>query len=277
MPAQILPTQNLNDKIQAKLRFLRREVGWFFYRGDVSLLDCLIVAIVGSRRPNPYAKTYTFQLARQIAELGAVVMSGGAFGVDIEAHKGAGSRTILVSPSGLGHYYPTSNRREIERIANEGLLLSEYETDFLPQKWTFLERNETMIALSDCVVVPQADENSGSMHSAYFAHKIGKPLFVLSHRIGESLGTQQLIETQKAMPIVRIEGFLQWLVATFGTEFGLKSHAQSTDSTHDAFMELCRQSPFEVEVIEKFGTQRLAEEQLNGSIALRNGRVVVLE
>lgn len=277
MPAQILPTQNLNDKIQAKLRLLRREVGWFFYRGDVSLLDCLIVAIVGSRRPNPYAKTHTFQLARQIAELGAVVMSGGAFGVDIEAHKGAGSRTILVSPSGLGRYYPTSNRREIERIANEGLLLSEYETDFLPQKWTFLERNETMIALSDCVVVPQADENSGSMYSAYFAHKIGKPLFVLSHRIGESLGTQRLIETQKATPIVRIEGFLQWLVATFGAEFGLKSHAQSADSTHDAFMELCRQSPFEVEVIEKFGAQRLAEEQLNGLIALRNGRVVVLE
>ncbi|MDE7216880.1 MAG: hypothetical protein K2N20_02155, partial [Helicobacter sp.] len=45
----------------------------------------------------------------------------------------------------------------------------------------------------------------------------------------------------------------------------------------EPFMELCRQSPLEVEVIEKFGTQRLTEEQLNGFIALRNGRVVVLE
>lgn len=277
MPVRILQTQNLNAKIQAKLRHLHREIGWFFYRGDVALLDCLLVSIVGSRRPNPYTKTYTFQLARQIAELGAVVISGGAFGVDIEAHKGAGSKTILVSPSGLGCYYPASHRKEIERIANEGLLISEYEADFLPQKWTFLERNETIIALSDCVVVPQADENSGSIQSAQFAHKIGKPLFVFSHRMGESLGTQKLIETQAAMPIVRIENFLQWLLATFGAEFGLKSRTQSVDSTYDAFMELCRQAPLEVEVIEKFGTQRLAEEQLNGSIALRNGRVVVVE
>ena len=277
MLAQILQTQNLNAKIQAKLCCLRREIGWFFYRGDVSLLDCLIVAIVGSRRPNPYAKTHTFQLARQIAELGAVVISGGAFGIDIEAYKGAGSRTILVSPSGLRRYYPLSHRREIERIANEGLLLSEYEADFLPEKWTFLERNETIIALSDCVVVPQADENSGSFQSAQFAHKIGKPLFAFSHRIGESLGTQRLIETQRATPIVRIEGFLQWLLATFGAEFGLKNRAQSADNVHDAFMELCRQSPLEVEVIEKFGVQRLAEEQLSGAIVLRNGRVVVVE
>ncbi len=277
MPTQILQTQNLNANIQAKLRHLRREIGWFFYRGNAALLDCLLIAIVGSRHASPYAKTYTFQLARQIADIGAVVISGGAFGIDIEAHKGAGSKTILVSPSGLGCYYPASHRKEIEQIATNGLILSEYEADFLPQKWTFLERNKIIIALSDCVVVSQADENSGSIQSAQFAYKIGKPLFVFSHRMGESLGTQKLIETKMAMPIVRIENFLQWLLATFSAEFRLKSRAQSVDSTHDAFMEFCRQAPLEVEVIEKFGTQRLAEEQLKGSIELRNGRIVVVE
>lgn len=276
MHAQILQMQNLNLKLQAKLQLLRRKIGWVFYRGDVSLLDCFLVAIIGSRRPNPYTKNYTFMLAHQISELGGVVISGGAFGVDMLAHKGAGNKTIMVSPSGLGRYYPSSNRKEIERIATEGLILSEYESDFLPRPWTFLERNQLIIALSDCVVVPQADEKGGSIQSAQFAYKIGKPLFVFSHRMGESLGTQSLLEAAKAKPIMRIESFVQWLFETFGAEFGLKKHTQCADNDCDGFIELCKQSPLEIEVIEKFGVQRLQEEQLNGLVAVRNGRVIVL-
>lgn len=90
----------------------------------------LLVAIVGSRRPNPYTKNYTFMLAHQISELGGVVISGGAFGVDMIAHKGAGNKTIMVSPSGLGRYYPASNRKEIERIATEGLILANTKPTF---------------------------------------------------------------------------------------------------------------------------------------------------
>lgn len=277
MIAHILDVKNLPQPFSVKLKNIRRDIGWLFYRGNLDLLNQCLVAIVGSRHPNPYTKTYTTQLARRLASIGAVIVSGGAMGVDMLAHIGAGSRTIMVSPCGLGRYYPACHRKEIERIAHDGLLISEYDLDFMPQKWTFLERNELIVAMSDCVVIPQADHKSGSIQSAQLAHKMGKPLFVFSHRMGESLGTQSLLDNKQALCIVSLDSFIRHLCEYFKNIFTLQEKSLSADTCSDVFLEFCRTSPLEIEVVEKFGLQKFQEEQLNGSIDVNQGRVVVLE
>lgn len=89
----------------------------------------------------------------------------------------------MFAPCALTRIYPPSNAQTIAQIAKEGLILSEYDKDFQPHGYTFLERNRLVIAFSDLVIIPEAQENSGSMASARLATELRKPLFVLPQRL----------------------------------------------------------------------------------------------
>ena len=191
------------------------------------------------------------------------MVSGGALGVDIIAHSAALPRTIMISPSSLDTIYPASNSKTIFQIATNGLILSEYEDNKIPQKYDFLHRNRLVIALSDIVIIPQADKASGSLYSARLAIQSKKPLFVLSHRIGESLGTQDLLLSSKAEAIVSIEAFLEKL--------GL---SESSDEPCSEILDFCKSNPSFEEAYLRYGEEILALE-LEGKITRTNGRVVV--
>lgn len=135
----------------------------------------LKVAIVGTRRPSTYTQQMTSALAKELSKTGVVVISGGALGVDIIAQKNALPATIMCAPCSLERIYPPSNAEVICQIAKEGLILSEYAKDFQPYRFTFLERNRLVVALSDLVVIPEAQENSGSMASAKLALELKNP------------------------------------------------------------------------------------------------------
>lgn len=254
------PTPKLLDSIPTSLLGLPNPPKRLFYCGDTSLLCAPIkIAIVGTRRPNPYTKQFCAILSAQIAKAGGVVVSGGALGVDIIAHSAALPRTIMVSPSSLEIIYPKANKAIIQAMMTQSLVLSEYERDYMPQAYSFLERNRLVVGLSDIVIIPQADLESGSMQSARLSKQSHKPLFVLPHRINESLGTQSLLARQQAQCIYDVQEFIAQI---FGTQ----------KEVCDEVLEFCKHAPRYEEAVQKFG-DKIFQYEIEGKIVRENGVV----
>lgn len=253
--------------LPASLRALPKPPKRLFYEGDVALLDLPKVAILGTRHPLGYTKALTQELARFFAQAGVAVASGGAFGVDILAHESAFPRTILILPSSLDRPYPATHAPFFAKVAREGLVLSEYDSPFSPRRHTFLERNRLIVALADLIIIPQADLQSGSMQSARIAHELGKPLYVLPHRLRESLGTHALLNAQKARVV---EDFSELLARHFP-----ELHASQTPQEEDEILRFCATIPSYEAAVARFG-DRIFEYELEGKIAIAEGRVRAL-
>ncbi len=233
-----------------------------FYKGNLDLLQRPKVSIVGTRRPSNYTRQCTYTLANALAKRGVCVVSGAAMGVDTIAHAGAGEEnTIAVVANGLDIRYPAVNQNLIANIENKGLVLSQFNDGFRATGWSFVVRNELVVALGDSLIVTEADLNSGSMRSVEYALKMGKEIFVLPQRLDESLGTNQLLHTMKATTIHDIEAFS----STFG---------QIADNAleKDDFFYFCQKTPTFEESLKKFGN-RVYEAELEGIITIQNGIV----
>lgn len=243
---------------------IKQPVKELFYQGDLSLLSGLKVAIVGTRRPSLYSKNITFALAAALKESGATVVSGAAMGVDAQAHKGAFPRTIAVMANSLDMQVPTVNKGLITSMAEDALCLSEYPVSTHPTAYSFVQRNRIVVALADIVIIVEADLKSGSMHSASFALKSGKPLFVVPHHIGESLGTAKLLQEGKAEVIYSIESFID----------SLNLQKEHKDENKDELLSFCASQPSYEEAVAKF-KEKLFEYELLGKVKVMNGRVLV--
>lgn len=247
--------------IPQALHSLKNPPKTLFAQGNLSLLDApKKVAIVGTRKPNPYTKLLTHNLSELIAKSGGVVVSGGALGVDIIAHLGAMPRTIMFSPSSLDSPYPKTNASIIKQIYQNALALSEYENNPSPKPYHFLERNRLVIALSDVVVIPQADLGSGSMESAKIALSLNKPIYVFPHRLGESEGTNSLLQAKNAQAIYSLNA---WIEEWFGTLFCPQN---------DEILEFCKTPVAFEEAYQRFG-EKIYEYEMEGKIKIENGRI----
>jgi DNA processing protein len=185
-------------------------------------------------------------------------------GVDAIAHNGAkSSNTIAVLPNGLNHKYPAINKNLLSSIEEEGLLLSQFDDDFKATSWSFVVRNELVVALGDVLIVTEAELGSGSMRSIEFALEMGKKIYVLAHRIGESSATNLLLQEGKAEAIYNIESFVAEISGFTGE-----------DKIVDEFIEFCKTSPTYDEAMAKYG-EKLFEYELDGVIEIRQGRVLV--
>lgn len=165
------------------------------------LLQRPCVTVVGSRKVSAYGKAVTLGLAGELAKAGVVIISGLALGVDSLAHKAAldaGGLTIAVLPSGIDRIYPASHQGLAKQIlAQGGALVSEYPNDELPHKYHFIERNRIASGMGDALLVTEAAEKSGTLHTASFALEQGKPVLAVPGNITSptSVGTNNLIKT----------------------------------------------------------------------------------
>lgn len=254
-------SRKLEKHIQA-LECMKKYPKQLYYKGNTSLLERPKIAIVGSRRPSHYTKTYTYELAKQLALRGVCIISGAAMGVDAMAHEGAGSHnTIAVVANGLDIYYPAVNKTLLHTIEKEGLLLSQFKEGFRATGWSFVVRNELVVALGDILIVTEANLDSGSMRSVEYALAMGKEIYVLPHHLNESLGTNLLLKEKKAKVIIEIEDF----VSRFGKSV-------SPRIQKDDFFYFCQKFPTLDETVEKFG-DRVYEAELEGIITIQQGIV----
>ncbi|MBZ0088990.1 MAG: DNA-protecting protein DprA [Thermoanaerobaculia bacterium] len=159
------------------------------YLGKPELLRGWRVAVVGSRAADGDARRQARRVARELVAEGVTVVSGLAEGVDTAAQAKAieaGGRTIGVLGNGLAVHYPAENRELQERIAAEHLLLSQFEDLEPPKATNFPQRNRMMALVSQAAVIVDARERSGTVHLAWEALRLGRPLFLLRSLVNKT-------------------------------------------------------------------------------------------
>lgn len=150
---------------------------WLRGEADLTTLLTNAVAIVGARAATAYGSDVASRMGNGLASKGYTVVSGGAYGIDAMAHWGALSGTeptIAVLATGVDVAYPKAHDRLFERIATEGLLVSEYEPGASPRPNRFLARNRIVAALTKGTVVVEAGLRSGSLNTARRAKEMGR-------------------------------------------------------------------------------------------------------
>jgi len=186
-----------------------------FYRGanPAEWLDKPRVAIVGSRAVSAYGRQVTAQLATELAERGVVIISGLALGVDGIAHQAcldAGGTTVAVLANGLDKIYPASHTQLGRRILEQGgTIMSEYAAGMPGFKYNFIARNRIVAGLSQALLITEATEKSGTLHTARFALEQGRDVLVVPGNITSpsSVGANNLIKTG-ATPVTSVDDIL---------------------------------------------------------------------
>jgi len=169
-----------------------------FCKGRIDA-EAVCVGVVGSRRASPYGMDMARRISRELAEHNVTVVSGMARGIDSRAHTGAlegGGKTIAVLGCGTDIAYPPENRELMERICSTGAVLSEYLPGTKPVPYNFPARNRIISGLSQCIVIVEANEKSGSLITADFALEQGREVFAVPGNINSacSAGTNRLIK-----------------------------------------------------------------------------------
>lgn len=149
-------------------------------RGDPAhLVAGRAVSVVGARAATAYGEHVAAELAGDLAAGSAVVVSGGAYGIDGAAHRaalGTGGVTVAFLAGGVDRAYPAGHQQLFARITTTGTVVSELPCGAAPTKWRFLARNRLIAALGDATVVVEAGWRSGSLNTAGHAAALGRPL-----------------------------------------------------------------------------------------------------
>ena len=174
----------LDADYPAQLRAIHDLPPVLFHRGTL-VSDDVAMSVVGSRNASPRGITAARAIAAALVELGVSVVSGLAKGIDTAAHTAAleaGGRAVAVVGTGITRYYPAENRALQDRIAAEGLLLSQFWPDAGPTKHGFPMRNTVMSGYGQATIVVEAGEHSGARIQARRAIAHGRPV-ILTHMV----------------------------------------------------------------------------------------------
>lgn len=171
---------------------------FFYAKGDVGLLSYPTLAIVGARKASSHGKQKAGEIAGELASLGLAIVSGMALGIDQSAHEGAlavQGKTIAVLGTGINIVYPKEHSALYQKIAEKGLLISEFSPFTKPLAENFPIRNRLITGISEGVLIVEAALKSGSLITARLALEQNKNVYVC-RPLGEnhSLGGQKLLE-----------------------------------------------------------------------------------
>ena len=206
-------------------------------RGDsrhlLDLASAPSVALVGSRDPSIYGTEATTHLAAELARRGYTVISGGAMGIDIAAHRAALTQqgsdlpTIAFMAGGLDRLYPAQNSDALNMIVDRGLIMSEVSVGNTPTRWRFLERNRLIAALARHTIVVEARWRSGALNTARHAMEIGRTLWAVPGQINSpnSVGTNRLLRDGLAQTLTEAADILEY-DAVAGFELGTEHESE---------------------------------------------------
>ena len=197
-----------DDLFPARLRLVKPTIKGLWSRGewDPSLF-VKTVAIVGSQKMSRYGVKVVQEIVPKFVEAGYTTISGFMYGIDTEVHQltlDAGGRTVAVLGYGIERDFDIEQRRMYQKIReSKGLIISEYAGTARGQTWTFPQRNRIVVGLSDMIVVVEAGLKSGSLNSASWARRQGKPVFAVPGSIFSSTseGSNILISEGKAISL----------------------------------------------------------------------------
>jgi len=188
-----------DTRYPSRVRELRDAPPVLFLRGTNAVHQPPAVAIVGTRAASAYGLRVARAIAAVCARAGVAVISGLARGIDAAAHEAtleAGGRTVAVLGTGVDVYYPRTHRTLQERIARDGLLVSELAPGDTGHSGTFPRRNRIIAALADVTVVVEAGRGSGALITADHALELGRTVACVPNAIDlpSSLGSNALLK-----------------------------------------------------------------------------------
>jgi len=205
-------------------------------RGHANLrLACLrSVSMVGARAATGYGAHVAGEIAADLGERGWVIVSGGAYGIDAAAHRGAlavGAATIAVLACGVDYAYPAGHAGLFADITARGLVISEWPPGRHPARLRFLIRNRTIAAVTCGTVIVEAGERSGALNTARHAAQLGKPLMAVPGPVtsAQSAGCHRIIREWGATCVTRADDVIEMLVP-LGAPAGTATTAGTTPS-----------------------------------------------
>jgi DNA processing protein len=204
---------------------------WLRGPGQLAHLMQRSVAIVGSRAATAYGNGIATDLGADLVEQGVTVVSGGAFGIDVAAHRGAlaaGGPTVCVLANGVDMAYPPAHVAIFETLAKDQLLVSELPPGAHPTRVRFLARNRLIAAMSRGTVVVEAALRSGARNTASWALGCGRPLMAVPGSVYSraSSAPHLMIRNGQAVLVTSAAEVLE-LISDMGEAMLPLSHGQS--------------------------------------------------
>jgi len=204
-------------------------------RGPHDLAEAVdrAVAVVGSRAASGYGEHVATELSYGLAETAVTIVSGAAYGIDGAAHRGAlaaGGMTIAVLACGVDVAYPAGHQGLLGKIAQEGLVISEYPPGVTPARHRFLTRNRLIAALGGGTVVVEAGRRSGAKNTAAITAAMGRPLMAVPGPItsASSIGCHELLRDKKADPVSSVAEIVE-SVGRFGEGLATEPAEKESD------------------------------------------------
>lgn len=170
-----------------------------FYKGNIELLNSnnKKIAVIGSRENTNYGKNMTQKICKDLINENIIIVSGLAKGIDSIAHQCCienSGKTIAVLGNALNVTYPKGNENLYKRIEENGLIISEYPRNVMPDSFNFPQRNRIIAGLCEGVVVIEAKEKSGTMNTVSHALEDGKLIFCVPEQSNKNSGCNKLIK-----------------------------------------------------------------------------------
>ncbi len=210
------PTAQADDRWRAPVAL------WVRGGGRLDELSERGVAVVGARAATGYGEHVAAEFGYDLAEGGFTVVSGAAFGIDGAAHRGAlaaDGRTVAVQACGLDRTYPAGHHRLLDRIAEDGAVVSEYPPGVWPARHRFLVRNRLIAAFATGTVVVEAGVRSGARRTAAAAAALGRVVMAVPGPVTSALsaGCHLLVRDEQALLVTRAAEVIE-AVGRIGTD-----------------------------------------------------------
>lgn len=187
-----------------------------FYKGNADLNPKRVINIVGTRQCSPYGEDLIRHFMADLRQLcpEVLIVSGLAYGVDINAHRQAlanGYDTVGVLAHGLDTIYPSRHRNVAVQMIGQGGLLTEFLTQTNADKINFVRRNRIVAGMSDACVLIESASHGGGLITTEISQSYGRDVFAFPGRIGDtySEGCNQLIRSNGASLITSAEDFVK--------------------------------------------------------------------
>lgn len=210
------------------------------------------IAVVGSRDNTGYGANVSVEIAGSLVQRGYTVISGGAYGIDAHAHRGAlgaamatagllggrgqapagadagGPPTLAVMAGGVDRFYPTGNEDLLRSIADSGLIVAEVPPGTNPTRYRFLQRNRLIAALCGVTVVVEARWRSGALNTAHHAETLSRPVGAVPGSVysANSAGCHRLLREGSAV-CVTDAGDIAELAGAMGENLAAEPQAQA--------------------------------------------------
>lgn len=211
----IMPLTMNDERYPARLRECDDAPLMLFYRGNADLNQQYVINIVGTRRCTEYGKDMIRRFVSDLKMLcpKVLIVSGLAYGVDINAHRAAlqnGYETVGVLAHGLDQIYPPRHRETAVQMISQGGLLTEFFTQTNADKVNFVRRNRIVAGMSDACILVESAERGGGLITARLSRDYNRDVFAFPGRVGDkySEGCNNLISSNGAALLSSAQSFI---------------------------------------------------------------------